>query len=93
VRPGITGWAQVRYGYANDLQEEIEKMHYDMYYIKYHSFRLDFEIIVRTVAVIMLGSESPRMKMTKEDAVLAEPVAETASVPKEHVRLDEQSAA
>jgi lipopolysaccharide/colanic/teichoic acid biosynthesis glycosyltransferase len=60
VHPGITGWAQVRYGYANDLQEEIEKMQYDMYYIKYHSFRLDCEIIARTMAVVALGTESPR---------------------------------
>ena len=35
VRPGITGWAQVRYGYANDLAEETEKMRYDFYYIKH----------------------------------------------------------
>jgi len=34
VRPGITGWAQVRYAYANNLEEEIEKMRYDLYYIK-----------------------------------------------------------
>ena len=93
VRPGITGWAQVRYGYANDLQEEIEKMHYDMYYIKYHSIRLDIEIILRTVAVMMLGRESPRMERTKGDEVLAEPAAGAASVPKDHVRFDEQSAA
>jgi lipopolysaccharide/colanic/teichoic acid biosynthesis glycosyltransferase len=59
VRPGITGWAQVRYGYANDLDEEIEKMLYDLYYIKYHSFRLDLEIIFRTIKVIILGQESP----------------------------------
>lgn len=77
VRPGITGWAQVRYGYANDLQEEIEKMRYDMYYIKYHSFRLDIEIIMRTVAVVVLGSESPR----------------AGSLPKDESRFDEQSAA
>jgi hypothetical protein len=31
VRPGITGWAQVRYRYANNLEEEIEKMRYDLY--------------------------------------------------------------
>ena len=60
VRPGITGWAQVRYGYANDLREEIEKMRYDLYYIKYHSVRLDVEILFRTVAVVVLGNESPR---------------------------------
>ena len=94
VRPGITGWAQVRYGYANDLQEEIEKMHYDMYYIKYHSFRLDFEIILRTMAVMMLGSESPRMEATvKDDAAFAEPEAGAASLPNERARFDEQSAA
>jgi exopolysaccharide biosynthesis polyprenyl glycosylphosphotransferase len=58
VRPGITGWAQVRYGYANDLEEETEKMRYDLYYIKYHSFRLDLEILLRTVAVVMLGREA-----------------------------------
>ena len=57
VRPGITGWAQVRYGYANDLQEEIEKMRYDLYYIKHQSFRLDVEVVVRTIAVIILGNE------------------------------------
>ena len=94
VRPGITGWAQVRYGYANDLQEEIEKMHYDMYYIKYHSFRLDCEIIVRTIVVMMLGSESPRMKpVTKEDAASADPAAGVVSLPKERTRYDGQSAA
>ena len=77
MRPGITGWAQVRYGYANDLQEEIEKMRYDMYYIKYHSFRLDTEIIMRTLAVVVLGSESPRAD----------------SLQKDDSRFDEQSAA
>ncbi|HEU4685895.1 MAG TPA: exopolysaccharide biosynthesis polyprenyl glycosylphosphotransferase [Nitrospira sp.] len=58
VRPGITGWAQVRYGYANDLQEETEKMRYDLYYIKYQSFRLDLEILLRTIGVVMLGRET-----------------------------------
>ena len=37
VRPGVTGWAQVRYGYANNLEEETEKMRYDLYYIKNRS--------------------------------------------------------
>jgi exopolysaccharide biosynthesis polyprenyl glycosylphosphotransferase len=60
VHPGITGWAQVRYGYANDLKEEIEKMRYDFYYIKYHSVRLDLEIVLRTIAVMVLGKESKR---------------------------------
>lgn len=72
VHPGITGWAQVRYGYANDLQEEIEKMRYDMYYIKYQSLGLDIEIIVRTIAVILLGSETPPSGMPKDDSRFGE---------------------
>ena len=60
MRPGITGWAQVRYGYANDLKEEIEKMRFDFYYIKYHSIRLDLEIVLRTIAVMILAKECPR---------------------------------
>lgn len=62
VRPGITGWAQVRYGYANNLQEEIEKMQYDLYYIKYHSIRLDLAILLRTIAVVLRGGESSRIQ-------------------------------
>ena len=41
VRPGVTGWAQVRYGYANNLEEETEKMRYDLFYIKNRSLWLD----------------------------------------------------
>ena len=36
VRPGLTGWAQVRYRYANNLDEEIEKLRYDLHYVKTH---------------------------------------------------------
>lgn len=55
VRPGLTGWAQVRYHYANNLEEEIEKLRYDLYYIKYLSPWLDLRILVETVNVL-LGS-------------------------------------
>jgi lipopolysaccharide/colanic/teichoic acid biosynthesis glycosyltransferase len=55
VRPGITGWAQVRYRYANDLGEEMEKMRYDLYYVKHLSLRLDLRILAETVKVIVLG--------------------------------------
>jgi len=59
VRPGITGWAQVRYGYANGLEEETEKMRYDLYYIKHMSPWLDFRILVDTVKKILLGGGRP----------------------------------
>jgi exopolysaccharide biosynthesis polyprenyl glycosylphosphotransferase len=55
VRPGMTGWAQVRYRYANDLDEEIEKLRYDLYYVKHVSFRLDLRILLQTIRVVLLG--------------------------------------
>ncbi len=55
VRPGLTGWAQVRYGYANDLEEETEKMRYDLYYIKHRSLWLDLHIILETTKTVLLG--------------------------------------
>ncbi len=70
VRPGITGWAQVRYGYANNLAEETEKMRYDLYYIKHRSVGLDLEILLRTTKVVALGRE---VKPEGESAV-SEPI-------------------
>jgi lipopolysaccharide/colanic/teichoic acid biosynthesis glycosyltransferase len=55
VLPGITGWAQVRYGYANTLEEEIEKMRYDLYYIKNRSLALDGRILLETIGVLVWG--------------------------------------
>ncbi|HXU90735.1 MAG TPA: sugar transferase [Methylomirabilota bacterium] len=55
VRPGVTGWAQVRYGYANDLAEETEKMRYDLYYVKHMSIWLDLRILVDTLGVVVAG--------------------------------------
>jgi lipopolysaccharide/colanic/teichoic acid biosynthesis glycosyltransferase len=55
VHPGVTGWAQVRYGYANNIEEETEKMRYDLYYIKNRSLRLDIRILLETAGIILLG--------------------------------------
>jgi exopolysaccharide biosynthesis polyprenyl glycosylphosphotransferase len=55
VRPGVTGWAQVRYGYANNLEEETEKMRYDLYYVKHLSVWLDLRILIDTVGVVVSG--------------------------------------
>jgi hypothetical protein len=60
VRPGITGWAQVRYRYANDLDEEMEKLRYDLYYIKHYSVRLDLRILFETIRVVLSGREQPQ---------------------------------
>lgn len=55
VRPGITGWAQVKYRYANNLHEEMEKLCFDLYYIKHCSFWLDLQILFETVSVVLNG--------------------------------------
>jgi exopolysaccharide biosynthesis polyprenyl glycosylphosphotransferase len=58
MRPGMTGWAQVRYRYANNLEEEIEKMRYDLYYVKHRSLWLDLRILAETVKTVLAGSGS-----------------------------------
>jgi exopolysaccharide biosynthesis polyprenyl glycosylphosphotransferase len=57
VRPGITGWAQVMYPYADDVEGSYRKLQYDLYYIKNMSFGLDFLILLRTVKIVLKGSE------------------------------------
>ena len=55
VRPGITGWAQVRYGYANGLEEEVEKIRYDFYYLKHMSLWFDLRILFDTFKIVLTG--------------------------------------
>jgi sugar transferase (PEP-CTERM system associated) len=55
VRPGITGWAQVRYKYGNTLEDAKEKLQYDLYYIKNMSLGLDLMIMVQTIKIVLLG--------------------------------------
>jgi lipopolysaccharide/colanic/teichoic acid biosynthesis glycosyltransferase len=54
VRPGITGWAQVRYRYGSSVNDALVKLQYDLYYIKHQSMYLELSILVKTAAV-MLG--------------------------------------
>lgn len=55
VRPGITGWAQVNYGYADDQAETIEKLTYDLYYIKHMSPVLDLRVLWRSIWIVTTG--------------------------------------
>jgi sugar transferase (PEP-CTERM system associated) len=55
VKPGITGWAQVRGGYTSSIEESEEKLRYDLYYIKNMSFWLDLQIVLDTFKVIAFG--------------------------------------
>ncbi len=70
VRPGITGWAQVRYGYANNLEEETEKMRYDLYYIKHLSLAMDLHILLLTIKVVVLGQQrvAPAVRTADREA-------------------------
>ncbi len=55
IRPGISGWAQVRYPYGASVQDAKEKLQYDLYYVKNHTLFLDILIILETVRVVLLG--------------------------------------
>jgi sugar transferase (PEP-CTERM system associated) len=55
VKPGITGWAQVRYSYVASVEDTAKKLEYDLYYVKNHSFLLDTLILLETVRVVLLG--------------------------------------
>jgi len=56
VRPGLTGWAQVKYGYAGSESAALEKLQYEFWYLRHQSLRTDLRIIGRTVRSV-LGSE------------------------------------
>ncbi len=53
VKPGVTGWAQVRYRYGSSIEDAMEKLRYDLYYIKHLSIAFDLTIVVDTVKVIL----------------------------------------
>ncbi|HZY68110.1 MAG TPA: sugar transferase [Devosia sp.] len=53
VKPGLTGWAQVNWGYASTVEEEVEKLGYDLYYVKNMSFDLDLVIMAKTARIML----------------------------------------
>lgn len=55
IRPGVTGWAQVNYGYADDEADTIEKLTYDLYYIKHMSPVMDLRVLSRSVWTVLTG--------------------------------------
>ncbi|HMF99231.1 MAG TPA: TIGR03013 family XrtA/PEP-CTERM system glycosyltransferase [Vicinamibacterales bacterium] len=55
VRPGLTGWAQVKYRYGSSVEDAVEKLRYDLYYIKHLSLVFDLTILIDTVRVIVSG--------------------------------------
>jgi lipopolysaccharide/colanic/teichoic acid biosynthesis glycosyltransferase len=55
VRPGVTGWAQVNYGYADDQADTIEKLTYDLYYVKHMSPVMDLRVLWKSVWTVLTG--------------------------------------
>jgi len=55
VKPGITGWAQIRYPYGASLEDAIHKLQYDLYYAKNHTFFLDLIVLLQTAQVVLFG--------------------------------------
>ena len=55
AKPGVTGWAQVQYGYGSSFEHALEKLQYDLYYIKNRSIFLDLVICLKTVSVVLTG--------------------------------------
>jgi sugar transferase (PEP-CTERM system associated) len=58
VKPGITGWAQVRYPYGASVDDAVQKLQFDLYYVKNHSLFLDMVILFQTAQVVLFGHES-----------------------------------
>src|SRR5262249_48190406 len=55
VEPGLTGWAQVNYGYSSSVKDAIQKLQYDLYYIKNVSLLFDIWIIFKTIRIVLFG--------------------------------------
>jgi exopolysaccharide biosynthesis polyprenyl glycosylphosphotransferase len=53
VKPGLTGWAQINYGYVATVRETVVKLEYDLYYIKHRTFGMDFSIVLRTIGTVL----------------------------------------
>ena len=55
IRPGVTGWAQVNYGYADDEADTVEKLTYDLYYVKHQSVWLDLHVLGLSIWTVLTG--------------------------------------
>ncbi len=54
LKPGLTGWAQINYPYGNTVEDALQKLQYDLFYIKYQSFLFDLSILFNTIKIILL---------------------------------------
>ena len=55
MKPGITGWAQVNYGYGASVADAVEKLNYDLFYIKNMSTMIDLLVALKTIRIVLFG--------------------------------------
>jgi lipopolysaccharide/colanic/teichoic acid biosynthesis glycosyltransferase len=55
VKPGLTGWAQVRYHYGASEHDAVNKLQFDLYYVKNHTLFLDLVVLFETIVVVITG--------------------------------------
>ena len=58
LRPGLTGWAQIRCSYASSIEQTLDKLRYELYYLKNFSLLFDLTIILRTIKVVLFARGS-----------------------------------
>ena len=69
VRPGLTGWAQVKYHYGASIEDAAEKLRFDLYYIKHLSIAFDLSIFMDTVKVILSGASASEPRVTTAEVL------------------------
>ena len=57
IRPGITGWAQIKQGHTSGIEEAKKKLEYDLYYLKHANLTVDLTVLIHTIKVLLCGSE------------------------------------
>jgi exopolysaccharide biosynthesis polyprenyl glycosylphosphotransferase len=73
VKPGLTGWAQVRQGYAASAEETATKLSYDLWYLRHRSLTVDLAILLRTLVVVFHGDRSAKVRTAQLPAPVADP--------------------
>jgi exopolysaccharide biosynthesis polyprenyl glycosylphosphotransferase len=72
IKPGLTGWAQVRQGYAGSADETATKLSYDFWYLRHRSLTVDLAILLRTLGVVLQGDRSVSRAATPARATVAD---------------------